>query len=228
LGKAKDTPPHEISLWLKGQEASSKPVVDHQLAIISELRSELQGTEGVGFEVLSDEDYEFLGELLNHSKVQLKEVESKKESVTKPINQALRAFQSWYLPPIKGWKSLIVLIKEKMGAYELKQIERREAAQLKLIEAAKEEDFDAAMEASEDLALETPEISGLSTKEVWVPDMDKVDIKKVPEPYLALDMSAVKQYIDVFQKRKEKPPDLPGLPFKREVRVFGTSGGKSK
>lgn len=218
--------PEGLQLWVEEQKGASEWSLALQKSIIDQLRGELQGADG--FEIENDEDFEFLGKLLGHSKAQLKEAKDKKEAVTKPINAALRAFQSWYLPPIKGWTALIDLIKLKMGAYERKKLEIREAAQLKLVEATNAGDFEAAMEASQGLSEETPEIEGLSSREVWIPDMDRVDLSKVQVPYLALDMVAVKQYIDEFVKEKERPPDLPGLPFKREIRMFGTGGGKRK
>lgn len=224
--KAPAKAPEGLQLWVEQQKGESETSLVLQKQIIEQLRNELQGAEG--FEIENDEDFEFLGKLLGHSKGQLKEAKAKKEAVTKPINAALKAFQNWYLPPIKGWTALIDLIKLKMGEYERKKLEIREAAQLKLVEATNSGDFEAAMEASEGLAEETPEIEGLSSKEVWIPDMERVDLSKVQVPFLALDMAAVKQYIDEFVKQKERPPDLPGLPFKREIKMFGTGGGKRK
>lgn len=216
--------PEGLQVWVNQQQTTAQAVVQQQVQLVNQLFSELEGDSG--FEVESDEDYEFLGQLLKHSLNELKEVKRNKEAVTKPINQALREFQKWHQPPIKAWEAVIALLKKKLGNYEQKKLEIQEAAAQKLAEAAEAGDFEAAMEASEDLAAETPDIEGLSSKEKWVPDLDRVDLSKVPVQYLALDMDAVKVYIQEFVKRKETPPDLPGLPFKREIQVFQVGGRK--
>lgn len=217
--------PDGLQLWMKQQQTVSQVIVKQQVQLINQLFDELAEDKAIPIE--SDEDYQFFGELLKHSLGELKEVKKNKEAVTKPINAALRAFQSWHQPPIKAWEAVINLIKQKMGEYDRRKLELREAAALKLAQAAEEGDFEAAMEASQDLAEETPEIEGLSNKEVWVPDLERVDLSKVPVPYLALDMDAVKHYLKEFEKKKENPVDLPGLPFKREIRV-NQVGGKRK
>lgn len=213
-----------MQLWVSQQQLVTQPVVTQQTQVVQQIFAELQGESG--FVIDNDDDYEFAGKLLQHSMSELKEFKKNKEAVTKPINAALRAFQSWHQPPIKAWESVITLLKRALGAYEQKKLEIQEAAALKLAEAAEAGDFEAAMEASQGLSEEVPVLEGLSSREVFVPDLDRVDLSQVPVPYLALDMDAVKQYIKEFVDRKETPVDLPGLPFKREIRVVGTAGGR--
>lgn len=213
-----------LQLWVSQQQLATQPVVTKQTQVVQQIFAELQGESG--FVIENDDDYEFAGKLLKHSMSELKEVKKNKEAVTKPINAALRAFSSWHQPPIKAWEAVIALLKKALGAYEQKKLEIQEAAALQLAEAAEAGDFEAAMEASQGLAEEVPVIAGLSSREVFVPDLERVDLSKVPVQYLALDMDAVKQYIKEFVDRKETPVDLPGLPFKREIRVVGTAGGR--
>lgn len=224
----KTTKPEEeasgLQLWVSQQQLATKPVVTQQTQVIQQIFAELKGESG--FVIDNDEDYEFSGKLLKHAMSERKEYKKNAEAVTKPINSALRAFRSWHQPPIKAWDEVIELLKKAMGAYEQKKLEIQEAAALKLAEAAEAGDFEAAMEASQGLSEEVPVLAGLSSREVFVPDLDRVDLSQVPVPYLALDMDAVKQYIKEFVDRKETPVDLPGLPFKREIRVVGTAGGR--
>lgn len=213
-----------LQLWVSQQQLATQPVVTKQKQVIQQIFAELQGESG--FVIENDDDYEFSGKLLKHSMSERKELKKKAEAVTKPINAALRAFRSWHQPPIKAWDAVIELLKQAMGEYEHKKLKIREEAALQLAEAAEAGDFEAAMEASQGLAEEVPVLEGLSSREVFVPDLERVDLSKVPVQYLALDMDAVKQYIKEFVDRKETPVDLPGLPFKREIRVVGTAGGR--
>jgi hypothetical protein len=204
-----------LTLWLKQKE----PGKEHrqQLKVIKQLREELDGEHP--FVIETDDDYEFLAKLLVHSQKNLKDTKKKKEAVTKPINQALRAFRSWWQPPIHGWEQVIKLIKGKLAEYEERLIREKESAAKVLAEAAQEEDFELAHAVSAKLHEEVPTVAGVSSREVWVVDKERVDLKQAPVEYLALDSESVNEYLRRWAKEKERPPDLPGIPFKLEVRL---------
>lgn len=209
----------DLAVWIKNQEPGED--FKKKVKLLKQLRGELEGEES--FSIETAEDFEFISKLLVHANRELKDLKKQKEAVTKPINQALRSFRSWWEPPIKGWEQIIRLVKRKLGEYEERLIQEKELASQTLAEAIQEDNFELAHAVSHKLSEEVPSVQGVSSREVWVVDEDNVDLSKVPVAFLALDMGAVGVYLKQWQKDRERPPDLPGLPFKLEVRVSARS-----
>jgi hypothetical protein len=209
----------DLAVWIKNQEPGED--LKKKVKLLKQLRGELEGEDS--FSIETAEDFEFISKLLVHANRELKDLKKQKEAVTKPINQALRSFRSWWEPPIKGWEQIIRLVKRKLGEYEERLIQEKELAAQTLAEAVQEDNFELAHAVSHKLSEEVPSVQGVSSREVWVVDEDNVDLSKVPVAFLALDMGAVSVYLKQWQKDRERPPDLPGLPFKLEVRVSARS-----
>lgn len=188
---------------------------------LTKLLEELDGSEE-SFIIEDSSDYLFAGELLKHVKHKKQELEDRRKTVTKPLNEALEAFRALYRPSIKQWEEAEKLLKRKIEDWHLKEARRKEEAMKKIAEASSAQDYDSAYIASLELT-DTPQVTGVTTTEHWVLDSEKVDLKLVPREFLMLDMDSVKSYIKAHGK--DRPADLPGLPFKKAIKVVGSKKG---
>lgn len=177
------------------------------------------------FIIEDDEDEIFASNLLLFAKKKKKDLDDREKSATKPINAALKTIRGWFKEPKEGWGKLETLLKQKIGDYELLKSKKKDEAIAQIAAASKEQDYDKAHTASLVLSQESIKISGVNKTEKWVVDEEKVDLDKVPKAFLTIELNraVVKEYIR--QYGKGRPEDLPGLPFKKEVGVSGSTKG---
>lgn len=192
--KIQDSQPH-----LKTAESESKGILE----VIKD------------FQVEEEEDFSFLSETLRDVKKSWKDLETEKKTVTDPLNATLKKVRSWFKPAQDYLKKAELLCKKKLSDYQLEQVKKREKA---MIEMATAKDFDGKMKAAEGL-VSVPEAKGITIRETWKYEVK--DISKVPVQFLAIDDSAVKQYIKEFGKGK--PKDVPGLEFVQDASVIARS-----
>jgi len=212
----KDPPKAPIVVHREAQPREVQLLREYR-AELQELVAEVNGTGKSSFVIEDDEDSVFISELCKFAQARAKEIKDYQEAITKPINAALRVVNSRYLPEHKRWKGFADQLKGMLAAWEEKKAREEEEAARKISEAARAGDYEALHEASKGLMVQTSVVAGVSYQDVWVVDEGKVDLTKVPEKYLALHMPAVNAYIK--QAGKNRPKDLPGLPFKAAKRV---------
>lgn len=203
---------------------NEQEIIRAHLHDVESLLLEVVGQEGVvpSFEIENEEDFQFAGELLKFVKKRTKELEDRRKTVTKPLDEALKAFRAWYKPSLDQYAALERALKRRISAWQLEQDRREEEAVRKIAEASMSGDYDAAHAASTGL-VKASTVSGVTVRKHWVLDEDSVDLSKVPVEFLALDRNVVAEYIRQFGK--DRPKDLPGLKFKRAVQVKGSRKG---
>lgn len=190
------------------------------------LYAEVAGLDDIEpFVIEDDSDLVFAHQLLLYVKKQKKTLEDRCKSVTKPLNDVLKTIREWFRDPTDGWGSLEAILKKKIGAYELLLSKKEDEAIALIAQASKEEDFDKAHAASMSLQVSRPKTAGITSTEKWVLDVDKLDLEKVPERFIIkhLNKTEVKEYIRQFGKGR--PKDLPGLVFKKDIAVTGSTKG---
>lgn len=205
-------------------EASEQGLLTRHLEDVESLLLEVAGFKGAvpPFVIKGPEDFQFAGELLKFTKRKKKELEDRRKAVTRPIDQALKAFRAWYKPPLDKWAELERLLKERIEAWQLEEDRREQEAVRQIAEASLEGDFEAAHQASTGLVKTAP-VKGVTLRKYWVVDEDKVDLSKVPVEFLMLDMDVVREYLRQFGK--DRPKKVPGLIFKRAIQVKGSRRG---
>lgn len=184
------------------------------------LKEVVGGAQEDPFIVESQKDYVFGSELLKFAKKKKKDLEDLRKKDTQELDRELRARRAAYKPSLDGWGKLETILKRRLGDWVLKLEQQEEEKVRKLAEASIEGDFDRAHQISQTLE-DSVEVKGVSKIEKWV--VDEVDLQKVPRKYLQLDDDAVAQYIKGFGK--DRPKDLPGLTFKKEIQIKGSRRG---
>lgn len=207
------------------EKAEKELLAQHQ-EDVTRLLAEVMGDDEIEpFVIDDDEDQVFASKLLLHAKKQKKSLEDRRKSVTQPLNSVLSTIRGWFRDPINDWYELEKLLKRRISDYELKKARLEDEAIAQIAEAAQQQDYDKAHQASLVLEKERPKVAGVSTRETWVVDEEKVDLSKVPKEFLLiqLNMTVVREYIR--QYGKGRPEDLPGLPFKKDIQVIGSTKG---
>lgn len=212
---------------VKGSEtvrANENDLILEHFQDVESLLLEVVGAKGMvpPFNIENGEDFQFAGELLKFVKKKKKELEDRRKTVTKPLDEALKAFRAWYKPSLDRWGELERVLKKRISDWQLEQDRRESEAVRQIAAASVEGDYEAAQAASAGL-VKTTQVSGVSLREYWTIDEDRVDVSKVPADFLMLDRGVVAEYIRQFGK--ERPKDLPGLPFKKAVQVKGSRRG---
>ena len=200
-------------------------LLSKQIEDSNKLLLELGGDENTEpFVIQDDEDLEFAMKLLLHVKKQKKLREERKNSVVKPLNEVLKTIRSWF-SDIAHWERAEKLLKGKIQDYKLLESQREDEAIAQIAEAAKEQDYDKAHQASLVINKEAKKVQGVTTSERWVLDEANVDLEKAPKEFLiiSLNRAVVREYIKQFDKGR--PADLPGLPFKKDITVTGSTKG---
>lgn len=213
----------ELDAYVKSVSTTSKQVVETYRVEVQNVLDEVIGGETNDRFTIEDElDYVFAGEFLKHVKKQKAAREKEAKERAAPLKKALGIVRDLDADVITLWGKVERFLKEKIGEYTLAQAKAKELLAAKVAEAAQAGDFDEAHKASRKLA-EVPEVavSGVRTREVWEVDWDKVEIDKAPREALTLDMNWVNAYIKEFGKAR--PKDLPGISFKRAIRVSGST-----
>lgn len=167
------------------------------------------------FEIEDDDDYEVVGEGLKEIKKISKDLETRRKTITQPINVALREFNSWFKPAQEVLQNTERVLKKRLAEYVRKREEQSRLAMEAAAQAGQKGDFDAAHEAAKGI-VERPELKGI-THTRWY-DYEIEDLDQVPRRFLSLDHSAVKIYIK--NSGKEEPAPVPGLRFVAKDRTI--------
>lgn len=173
------------------------------------------------FEICSEDDYKFAGELLKSAKERWKALEEKRTAVTGPLNAALREINGWFKPAQEPYKKAEDRLKHMMSAYILTQRAKAAETMQAAAQAAQAGDIEGAAAHVATLA-PAPAIKGVSVREVW--DFEVVDPAAVPREFLTVDVEKVKSAIWYADTEKTPPRPIPGLRFFLKGQVSVRSG----
>lgn len=190
-------------------------------AITTELRQELSSeaaamsqsiTQLRGYLVETDDDLEYVGQLVRSAKERWKELEERRTAITKPINEALRQVNALFKPVQDPLKQVEVIIKSKIAAYTMAQRASQERAMRDAAAAIQSGDVQA---AAEHVAAIVPAsvLAGVGVREVWT--FRVVDESLVPREFLRVDEDKIKATIP----KGSDPLPIPGIEFVKEGRV---------
>ena len=201
-------------------------------------RSKASLSAAKGFEISTPEDAEDAGAILREIKGTARELEEKRTSITKPINQALREINALF-KPAKAWLADAEQhIKGKLLAYQNEQariarelqaeadalaakeqakLDRRAAKAEAKGKAEKAEALRKVAETTIAPVIETaaPKLSGIATREIW-----KAEITDQPAlvKHIAIDQNELLYLIKIDQsalnalaRRLKSDLDLPGV-----------------
>jgi hypothetical protein len=217
-----------LAVYSKALHEKEGSSLTQQREDIAKLIAEISGDEDeeiAPFVIENDDDEVWASNLLLYAKRNKKDLEDKQKRATKHITALLEEVRSWFRAPKQDWGKLETLLKQKIGDYELQKSKKKDEAIAQIAAASREQDYDKAYQASLVLNQESTKIAGVIKTEKWVLDEENVNLEKVPKEFLTIELNraVVREYIRQFGKGR--PEDLPGLPFKKEVGVTGSTKG---
>ena len=204
---------------LEGSKKTEGELLEQHMADVVKLLKEVNGSDDEEpFVIETDEDFEFIGKLLKHTKKQKSDLEKRRKTVTLPMHQALEAFRAFYRPTLKKLEELERVLKKKVSDYHQLLREREEEKARLLAEASRENDFEKAMDVSSTMRA-MPKVSGIVVTDKW--DYEIEDEDKVPREYMVVSDEMMKAHIK--KSGKAKPKEISGIRF---FKVSGVSAGK--
>ncbi len=168
-----------------------------------EARSDLAELEA--FEIENQEDLDLAGEMLSQVQGEIKRLEGAKKDLLAPVKETKTRIEALFNPAIKLRKDAKELLKGKITAIAVMEAERNTAA----------------LEAGNHSAMTSTDDAGGFTTVVdeWELDPDQVyDMKQIPAEYLTLYVAGITKLCHAH--KGGDMPEVPGLTFKRKVRVI--------
>ncbi len=139
-----------------------------------------------------------------------------KETVTKPLNQALTGFRNMFKPTETVQGQLETVLKTMIGAYELQKNQQYQALYAKATAAANAGDPAASLAVVQAAEAAPTKLAGTSVRHVWKAQVIAPDL--VPRAFLTPDLIAIQAHASAC--KTEEPPDpIPGVKFNREAIV---------
>lgn len=135
-------------------------------------------------------------ELLGKIKTVGKVITTTKESITKPMNEALRAARSMFAPIEMTWGKAEAIVKNKMVDFhnaELKKAEKQTAAIDKKVEAGKMTPEKAVEKTKAITPQKNVTTTGGAAQFRTVKEVEIVDETLIPREYFALDLVKVRK-----------------------------------
>jgi len=164
--------------------------------------------ESVGLARISGEgDFTLVTDSLKEIKRLMKELEERKQRVTRPLMAALEEVRSWFRPAQTWLEKTEKVLKAELARYQ-QEVEQRNIQAMKLLAETKGQ---AAVQFES-----RPSEKGLSITSQW--DFEVLEPSLVPRDFLTVDHNRVKAHIKATQKG-EKPADIPGIRFVEKARV---------
>lgn len=171
-------------------------------------------------EIVDDASFRDAADILKQVKTWTKELEGKRDSVTKPMNAALSVIRGWFKPTLDTLFTAEVTLKRAIAGYEQLAREKNEAAMKAMAEAAQAQDM-AAVSVAVSSIVGTPKVAGLSVRKVlrW----KVVNASQVPREYLSIDPSKVDAAVTAAKGTVTPTPSIPGIEFYEENVVSSRS-----
>lgn len=129
------------------------------------------------FSIQTQDELEFVAEVLAETKGRIKALETRRAEITKPISAALKSVRDLFAPPINALKSGESRLKELIADAKNREAKENAAAIEAAAEALDDGNNTAALQATEQVR-HTSNVQTLQTREVWafeITDADAVD-----------------------------------------------------
>lgn len=166
----------------------------------------------------TQEDLEFAAEILAGAKGKARELKSRLDKITKPLNAALKEARDLFRPALEYYGTIEVELKKRIEEVTLRQQEESRAAMLKAAEAHEEGDTAGATEALSQVKT-VGSVQGLSTRQTW--DFVIVDASQIPREFLIPNEKAIRAHARAA--KNEAPNPIPGVKFVPRVIVASRS-----
>ncbi len=158
-------------------------------------------------EINSHDDQEFAAELLRDVKSKHKIIETKRTSITKPMNVALREVNALFKPIKSQLEECEHILKGKIAGYQ-KQLAAKNMALVESVATAETpEEAQGMLTTIEPVQAAT----GVSVRQEW--RFEVVCVGLLPEQMLMADEKAIKAHMKQVIAERGDPGSLPGVRF---------------
>ena len=162
-------------------------------------------------EITSSPEYESVGQQLLAVKEEQKNLKAKKDTVLRPLQDAVRALQVLFKPAEDALKAAEGAYKNALVAWQMRVEEERQLAAQRAEEAARKKLGPAAVRKALTSAPEAVEkISGISTRDHWVAIV--VDVTKVPREFMIPNQ----RMLDDTAEATKGTATIPGVRFENQ------------
>jgi len=197
-------------------------------------RAEIVAKDFEGYQIVNNDAYSFAGEHLKKVKSISAEIDEKRRSMTKPLDEAKKKIMDFFKGPLDKLARVEGNIKNAMLTFQREQeeIRRKEEARMQelarreeerrrkaLEEKAKKADEKGDVEKAEDLRQQKEEVfvpapivesqvtkvAGISTKKVW--RFKIIDASKIERQWMVPDEKAIQAYVTATKGTRP----IPGL-----------------
>ncbi len=195
------------------------PKTDKTEEVKAQLKAEEAEAEGTleiakSFEVSSQEDLDFVGDILRDVKTKLKELDKKKRTITDPLNQALKAARDLFRPVEQHYASVEHELKGAIGAYHARlAAQKREAIAALAAPATPAPRAEAALATLQQSVPDAPK--GVTVITFW--DFEVTDEAQVPRDYCVVSPTKIRDAVAQGERT------IPGVRIFENQRVAARS-----
>lgn len=224
-GRHKDEAVAYYKLWeqpgaVQTRDGDEEP---HEPHVEVELRAETADAQDLLaqariFVISGQEDLEFISGVLQEAKGKLKYLEEREQTITKPMNAALRATRDLFAPAKQFLKDVEVELKQRIGAFRMRE-EQRNRALLQAASAAHAAEQPAAVAEALASVTHVANLPGIATYLKWT--WAVADEALVQREFLSVDPVKVNAWLKT--QPKEATPEAAGLVFVQVVQVNSSS-----
>lgn len=192
-------------------EAEAAAATSEALAIVSEARA---------FEITTQDEIEFAAEVLGEIKAKAKALEDREKTITRPINDALKAARALFKPAREHLAEAESVIKRAIAAFHDATAERHRLAMAEASAAHAAGDTEGAALALATVAT-LDGVAGVRTSRVW--DFEITDPLAVPPVFTVPDVVAIRAEMRRAVEMGIEP-EIPGVRFFQTTRVSAGRG----
>ena len=175
----------------------------------------------VGLACPDDATYTALDGILTDTLRRLDAVEAAEKAITQPINAGLKAARDLFRPLRSSLDACVGMLKAPMGAWMQEKALAERQARAVALEAVKVGDH-ATMAQALTVAADVsgrPD-AGAAARFAW--EVERVlNPDLVPDEYWVLDTKQIDAVARAWSGKREDPPVVPGVKFKRVARIAG-------
>ena len=162
-------------------------------------------TEIEGFQIATDEDLTFAGEVLGEIKGHYNRLEERKKQATGPLNAALKTIRSWFQPAQDYYLSSEKSLKAKIAAYHTMRAAERQAALDAAAAAHQTGDSAATQLAVAAVPPAPPKLDGVSVREEWTYEVTSFGL--VPDKFKVINHAL----LQAMAKESKAMLNIPGI-----------------
>lgn len=195
-------------------------------------RAEIIAKDFDGYKIVNNSNYEFAGEHLKKIKALYQEVDEKRKSMTKPLDEAKKRIMDFFKVPLDKLTRVESNIKNAMLSFQREQEEIRRKEEARVQELARKEEekrkkaleekakkaeekgdaekAEALRQQKEEVFVPTPvvesqvtKVAGISTKKVW--RFRILDAAKIERQWLVPDEKAIQAFITATKGTRPIP-----------------------